>query len=64
MCISAALNGRISVKLDAKEFCEKSVRKIQTWLHSGKNIGQFTSRPEYVLLLPAALNRHKSAHFE
>jgi hypothetical protein len=31
------------------------------WLKLGKNVGRFTSRPEYILLLPATLNRHKSA---
>jgi len=29
----------------------KFVKKIQVWLKSGKNIGHFTLRPEYVLLL-------------
>jgi hypothetical protein len=30
--------------------------QIQIWLHPGKNIGHFTRRPKYVLLLPATLN--------
>jgi len=62
--ISAAFTGRISVKFDAREFCEKIVKKIQTWLQSGTNIGHFTSRPNYVLLLPATLNPDKSTHFQ
>lgn len=33
---------------------------IQIWLNSGKNIGHFTWRPEYVLLLPATLSHHKA----
>jgi len=38
--------------------------KIQTFLKSGKNTGQFTRRYQYVLLLPEILNTNTSALFE
>ena len=40
------------------------VENILIWFKAGKNIGQFTSRFKYVLLLPAKLNRHKSPLFD
>ena len=57
---SAVPTGRISVKFYIGDFLWKSVKKTETWLQSGKNIGHFTWRPKYVLLLPATLNHHKS----
>jgi len=42
-------------------FSWKPVEKVQIWLKLDKNVGRCTSRPEYVLLLPATLNRHKSS---
>jgi hypothetical protein len=46
------------------ELSGKSVQKIQIWLNSGKNSGHFTYIPNYALLLPATLNRHKNALFD
>jgi hypothetical protein len=39
--------------------CTKSMKEIQMWLKSGKNIGYF----KYVLLLPVTLNCHESIPF-
>ena len=39
----------------------KSVARIQIWLKSSESIGHFTRKLKYVLLLPATLDRRKSA---
>jgi hypothetical protein len=38
----------------------RSVESLQIWLKSGRRVGHFTWRPQYVLLLPARYTRHKS----
>jgi hypothetical protein len=51
-CIRAAPTGRIYVKFGNGEFYKKNRKqKTQIWLKSGTNTGQFTGRPEKVLLL-------------
>jgi hypothetical protein len=58
--LSAALTGPISVEFYIGHFYEKSVAKIQMWLKSGKNIWKFTRKYEWVLILRATRNGHKS----
>jgi hypothetical protein len=41
-----------------------SCRKNSDLVKIGQNIGHFTRRREYILLLPAALNRYKSSFFD
>jgi len=41
-----------------------SCRKTSDLVKIGQNIGHFTRRREYILLLPATLNRHKSFFFD
>jgi hypothetical protein len=63
-CISSAPTGQISLKFGIGDFHEKSVEQIHFCLIWGKNIGHFTRRPKYVILLPTTLNRRNSAVFE
>jgi hypothetical protein len=42
-----ATTGRSSVKIDKEDFYKKiSVKKTQTWLKPGKNIGHFETKPK------------------
>jgi hypothetical protein len=53
-CIGAASTGQIFVKLRIGNNHEESVEKLQICLKSGeKNVGHFTQRPKYLLLLQA-----------
>jgi len=52
-CISATTTGQIFVKFDTGHLLRKSAEKFQIWLKSGKDIGHFMWRPEYVSLLAA-----------
>jgi hypothetical protein len=54
---SGAPTGRISIKFGIGDFYGSLNRNLV-------NIGQFTWTPNYVLLLSAMLNHHKSAVFE
>jgi len=45
---------------DLHQFDVGTFMKIQIWLKSRKNIGDFTRRSEYALFLLATLNRHKA----
>jgi hypothetical protein len=63
-CVSSAPTGRISVKFRIGSLLRKYIEKIQIWLTLEENIWHFTRRPEFILLLPAKLNHHKSALFE
>ena len=58
-CIGAPPNGRFYLKYDVGDLMLTSVEEFRIWLKSDENIGHFTLRPKYVLLLPEILNRHK-----
>ena len=57
---------RGSHRTDFREICivgtfMNNCQKYTSWLKSGKHIVHFLGIPKRILLLPATLNRHKSA---
>jgi hypothetical protein len=59
-CISATVTGQIYVKFDTGKYMQICLGNPKL-VKIGQNIGHFTWRPKYFLLLPATLNRHKIA---
>ena len=63
VCTSAAVTGRIWVKIDTRDLHE-TCREQPNLITIGQNSGYFTWWPMYSLLFLAKLNMHKSIFFE